>query len=166
MIFQRLGRLFADQQTTQFTRTPSGCIATLLRQVKNPIPIDLSIAHKLVATVLAGLLSARAQTSQSTHKITVTFDYDFWLNPACSPEVTEGCVQQFNIYEISQGVAKRVKLASIPVPPDATGIVHGISGTTEPVLFDTGRHRIAVSAQRPNGSESDLSKCAIVVAVP
>jgi hypothetical protein len=75
-------------------------------------------------------------------------------------------VQQFNFYDISQGIENRVKLGSMPVPAGASGFVQGISTTTEPLLFNSGRHRLAVSAQMPDGLESDLSKCTTIVKIP
>ena len=125
------------------------------------------MTNKVIVTVLVSLLSGGIQTSHPhrTIRIKVTFDYDFRLTPACSPKVTQGCVQQFNLYEVSLGISRRAKLLSIPVPADATGVVKGISATTEPFLFDTGRHRLGVSAQMPNGQESDLSKCTTLVKV-
>lgn len=123
-------------------------------------------ANKLMATVLVSLLAASVHTSHRRCTISVTFDYDFRVTPACSPNVTQECVQQFNLYEISLGIPKRAKLLSIPVPAGAAGFVRGISGKTEPLLFDSGRHRLAVSAQMPNGQESDLSKCTTIVKVP
>jgi len=124
------------------------------------------MTHELLVTVLVTVLIGGAQTSQSEHKITFTFDYDFRVTPACSHEVKEACLQQFNFYDISRGIPKRVNLGSLPVPVGATGLVKGISFTTESLLFDSGRHRVAVSAQMPNGSESDLSKCATIVKIP
>lgn len=113
----------------------------------------------------ASPLSGSTQKSPSTHRITFTFDYDFRLTPACSPEVTQGCVQQFNLYEISPGILNRVKLGSIPVPVGATGYAKGISVTTKPFLFVPGEHRLAVSAQMPNGQESDLRVCTTIVKI-
>jgi hypothetical protein len=75
-------------------------------------------------------------------------------------------VQQFNFYEISQGISKRALLGSIPVPAEAKGFVKGISGTTEPFPFDPGRHRVAVAAQMPDGTESDLRKCTTIITTP
>jgi len=112
------------------------------------------------------LLTAVTYAQQVMHKINFTFDYDFRITPACSREVTQACVQQFNFYDISQGILKRVQLGSIPVPAGASGYVKGISGTTESLLFNSGRHLVAVSAQMPNGSESDLNKCATIVKIP
>jgi hypothetical protein len=64
------------------------------------------------------------------------------------------------------GIGYRVKLGSIPVPADAKGFVKGISGTTQPFLFDPGRHRVGVAAQMPDGSESDFGECTIIVKIP
>jgi hypothetical protein len=77
-----------------------------------------------------------------------------------------GGVQQFNFYEISMGIPNRAKLGSIPVPADAKGFVKGISGTTEAFIFDHGRHMVAVAAQMPDGSESDLRECTTIVKIP
>jgi len=121
-----------------------------------------------MAAVLVSLLPGGLQTSRPHRTITikVTFDYDFRITPACSAKVTQGCVQQFNLYEASLGILRRAKLLSIPVPAGATGFVKGISATTEPYLFDSGQHRLAVSAQMPNGLESDLSACTTIIKVP
>jgi len=128
--------------------------------------VRLNMGHKLLAVVLVSVLSGSAQTTPSMHTISFTFDYDFRVTPACSPKVTQECVQQFNFYDISMGIANREKLGSIPVPAGATGLVKGISAKTESFLFGRGRHRLAVSAQMSNGEESDLSKCTTIVKIP
>ena len=143
-----------------------GCICVVLREIQTEIPFSLNMLHKLLSTVVVSLLYASLQTSQPKYKITFTFDYDFRVTPACSQEVKQVCVQRFNFYEISRGIPKRAKLGSIPVPANAKGFVKGISGTTEAFLFDHGRHMVAVAAQMPNGSESDLRKCATIVKIP
>lgn len=119
-----------------------------------------------MAMVLVSALSGSPQTKPSTHTISFTFDYDFRVTPACSPKVTQDCVQQFNFYDISRGIANAEKMGSIPVPAGATGLVKGISGKTESFLFGPGRHKLAVSAQMPSGLESDLRKCTIIVKIP
>jgi hypothetical protein len=122
---------------------------------------------RLILFSLCSLFDAAGNCGQeSEHKISFTFDYDFGATPACSVQIKEACVRQFNFYDISQGVAKRVKLGSMPVPAGAKGLVKGISGTSEPQLFNSGRHMVAVAAQMPNGVESDLSKCATIVRIP
>ena len=117
-----------------------------------------------MATVSVSLLRGDAKKS-SMHSITFTFNYDFAVTPACSPKITQECIQQFNLYEISAGISNRKKLGSIPAPVGATGYVKGISATTKPFLWVPGKHRLAVSAQMPNGLESDLSKCTIMIKI-
>ena len=100
------------------------------------------------------------------HKIRFTFSYDFRITPPCSSTVKEKCVQQFNFYEVSRGITDPVKLGSMPAPADATGFVKDLTATTKAFLFTPGKHRLAVSAQMPNGSESELSKCTVIVKIP
>lgn len=88
------------------------------------------------------------------HKITVTFNYDFSATPACSSTHDPKCVKEFVLYDISAGVAKRTTLMTIPVPPNPKGFVKDISATTPPLLFEPGRHFLAVVARTPDGTES------------
>lgn len=106
------------------------------------------------------------QAQEVEHSIIFTFDYDFSQNPACSVEVKQACVQHFVFYDISHGVSKRVKLGSIPAPAGATGLVKRITGTSDSLVFNPGRHMVAVSAQMSDGSESDLTQCATMVKIP
>lgn len=124
------------------------------------------IARTLVAMVLVYALTGASQAVPRKHTISFTFDYDFRIIPACSSKVTKGCIQFFDFYDISAGIPTRVKLGSIPVPPGATGLVRGISATTQPLLFEPGKHLLAVTAEMSNGSESDSGKCTIWVEVP
>ncbi len=126
--------------------------------------IKLILTPILVATVSVSLLFGGTK-KPSTHKITFTFDYDFRITPGCSPKVTQECVQQFNLYEISPGISNRRKLGSIPVPIGAIGYVKGISAASRPFLWLPGKHRLAVSAQMPNGLESDLSRCTTMIKI-
>ncbi len=123
-------------------------------------------AHTLVAMVLIYALAAASQTASRKHTVSFTFDYDFRDTPACSMKVTKKCVQFFNLYDISAGISKRAKLGTIPVPPGAKGLVKGISVTTQPLVFESGRHLLSVTAQMPNGLESDSGKCTVWVEVP
>jgi hypothetical protein len=126
-----------------------------------------SPSHCLPFLVLAALVLAPVVSPKpSMHKIRFTFSYDFRITPPCSSTVKERCVQQFNFYEISPGISNRVKLGSIPAPADATGFVKGITGTTKPFLFTSGKHMVAVSAQMADGSESDLSQCTKIIKIP
>ena len=122
--------------------------------------------YRLFVLILASVASGNAQTAPSLHTVSLTFDYDFTVTPACSLKVTQRCVQQFNFYDISVGIPNRQRLGSIPVPARATGMVKGISARTEPFLFGPGRHKLAVSAQMPDGTESDLRKCTTIVKIP
>jgi hypothetical protein len=133
-------------------------------EFKTGIAIKLILTCIFIATVSVSLLYGDTK-KPSRHRITFTFNYDFAVTPACSPKVTQECIQQFNLYEISDGVWNRKKLGSIPAPVGATGYVKGISVTTKPFLWLPGKHRLAVSAQMPNGHESDLSKCTTIVKI-
>lgn len=124
------------------------------------------MVQKLLSAIVVSLLCARFQTPQVKHRIAFTFDYDFSLTPACSPTVRQGCVLRFNFYEISGGISKKALLGSVPVPANAKGFVKGITGTSEAFLFDPGKHRVAVAAQTPDGTESDLRKCATIITTP
>jgi hypothetical protein len=57
----------------------------------------------LLAVILMAGFSAAGQANGSRHSVTVTFDYNFGLTPTCSEKVTEKCVKQFNVYDISAG---------------------------------------------------------------
>lgn len=124
-----------------------------------------------VVLTLVVLLLAYARPKPHKHSITVKFDYDFRLTPACSSDTTKGtdakkeCIQEFVVYDISVGSSRRTKLATIPVPAGAKGLVKGISGKTPLLLFAPGKHIIAVVARTPDGKESDPGRCTTTVKV-
>jgi len=89
--------------------------------------------------------------------ITVTFDYDFRLNPACSLTLRKNCIKQFNVYDMT--AEGRIKLFSIPVPGGASGLVKGITGTGPPTHLPAGQHLIAVTAESSESFESDPGAC-------
>jgi hypothetical protein len=129
----------------------------------------------LFAVGLTGALSSSAQNASSPapqpapsskHTITVNFDYDFSKTPACSKTVTKASVQKFIVYDISAGLKVRTKLFSIPVPPGETKLVKGIMGKSPLLLIESGRHRIAVTAQMADGKESDIDAGMTWVEVP
>jgi hypothetical protein len=69
--------------------------------------------------------------------VTVTFDYNFSKYPPCSAKVTKKCIQRFDVWEVSAD--KPIFLFTIPIPPNATGIVKGITGSSpEKHIFFTG----------------------------
>lgn len=106
---------------------------------------------------------AAAQQSQVVQRtVTVTFDYDFSKYPPCSSKITKKCIQQFNVWEVSDP-ANQVFLFTVPVPPDAKGLVKAITGTSpRKRSFFTGPHRFGVSAKTPEPGprgESDPRLC-------
>jgi hypothetical protein len=108
--------------------------------------------------------ACQAQTQSVKHTVTVTFDYDFTVNRACPPTVTKKCIARFIVYDISAG--KPYKLFSIPAPPGAAGPVKGITGDSQPLLFETGKHLIAVTAQMASGEESNARSATAWAQVP
>jgi hypothetical protein len=127
-----------------------------------------SMTRRLLACMLASLLSSdvlasQSKNSQSRHTLTFTFDYDFRVTPACSPQVKKNCVQKFNFYDISLGIPKKVLLGSLPVPAGAKGLAKGISFTSERRLFNSGKHMVAVEAELESGFGSDLAKCSAII---
>ncbi len=114
--------------------------------------------------ILAGRCLAQEQAQPPKHTIVVKFDYDFTAVPACSQKVSKKCIAKFVVYDISGG--KPYKLFEIPVPADASGAVKGISGESQPLLFESGKHLLAVTAQKDSGEESSASASAVWVKIP
>lgn len=121
---------------------------------------------KLLTIVLATGVLAGAQGTGSKHKVSITFDYDFTQTPVCPAKTAKTCVTQFNLYDISAGVAKSTKLMSFAPPAGANGVVKGITATTPLLVFEPGKHLLAVTAQMKKGDESDPNKCTIWVEIP
>jgi hypothetical protein len=101
------------------------------------------------------------ETDSNRHRITVTFDYDFTENHACSPTVTTNCLVRFNVYDISGTTP--IKLFSIPAPSGADGRVTNITGSIRPLPSKLAKHVFAVSAQMASGTESSPQACAASV---
>lgn len=121
---------------------------------------------EIVALIGLATMTCAAQTSGTRHKISINFNYDFSHTPVCSTKHTKSCVMQFNLYDISAGLPKKTKLMSFSPPAGATGVVDGIKATTPDLVFEPGKHELAVTAQTSNGTESDPMKCTIWVQVP
>lgn len=144
--------------------------------MKTPLSWLLGIVAVLVLSGPACPCFAHPQENPSPapapapakHTVTVHFDYDFSGTPPCPQEKNKPCVEQFIVYDISGGPEpdKRFQLFTIPVPPNAKGAVKGITGTSLPLAFESGRHLIAVTAQMPNKRESNPSVCQFWVTVP
>jgi hypothetical protein len=98
--------------------------------------------------------------------VTVTFDYDFSNFPPCSAKLTTKCIQEFDVLEVSDP-ANEVFLFTVPAPPNAKGMVKGITFTSpKKRSFFTGPHRIGVSAKAPLPLvPSDPLKCMVFVQV-
>ncbi len=104
-----------------------------------------------------------APAGAAMHSITLTFDYDFTKTPACSEKVKKKCVAKFSVYDISGD--KPFFLFSAPVPEGAHGLMKGITATSPRMLFAVGKHRIAVSAQEPDGKESSPRDCKTIIEI-
>jgi hypothetical protein len=114
----------------------------------------------LLALILLAGFSTAGQEEGVTRSLTVTFDYYFGLWPACSATVTQKCIKQFNVYDVSAGTAgQRTRLFVIPVDPAAKGLAKGITGTSPVLLFKPGKHWIAVVAQTSSDVKSELFAC-------
>jgi len=113
--------------------------------MKKKYGFALAIAGALVAGLAGG--------AASQHTVSVTLNYDFSVDNACSATVTTGCVKQFNIYDVTGG-GTPVKLFSIPAPSGANSAVTGINGTSGPVTLRSGVHTFAATAQMADGTES------------
>jgi hypothetical protein len=122
-----------------------------------------NLALVIVASAM-GAGACSAQTQPIKHTISVKFDYNFTAMPACSQKVTKKCIAKFVVYDISGG--KPYKLFTIPVPADASGAVKGISGESQPLLFESGKHLVAVTAQKDSGEESSPPASAVWVTIP
>jgi hypothetical protein len=104
-----------------------------------------------------------APVGAAMHSITLNFDYDFTKTPACSEKVKKKCVAKFSVYDISGD--KPYFLFSAPVPDGAHGLMKGITATSPRMLFAVGKHRIAVSAQEPDGKESSPRDCKTIIEI-
>jgi hypothetical protein len=118
--------------------------------------IALAVLTLAAARVVAG--------AASQHTVSVTLNYDFSIDNACSAAVTTGCVKQFNIYDLT-GSATPVKLFSIPAPSGANSAVTGITGTSGPVTLRAGVHTFAATAQMADGTESNPNGSTATAAV-
>lgn len=109
---------------------------------------------------------ATVAPGHSAHSVTVTFDYDFTLTPACTQKIREHCIEHFVAYDISAGLAHRAKLFTIPVPDAAKGKMRGITATGPKMDFESGKHLLAVTAQEPSGMESKHFAATVWVVIP
>ena len=106
------------------------------------------------------------ETTHGQHTVTVTFDYDFGLTPACTKKIIKSCVQQFVAYDISAGAKQASFLFPIPLPANPVGAVKGITATSPKLDFESGKHLISVTAQGPDGRQSKKSVCSTWIVIP
>jgi hypothetical protein len=109
------------------------------------------IAAIFVGAALAMANATPAATGQ--HTVSVTLNYDFTTDNACSSSVTKNCVLQFNIYEMTAGAP--LKLFSLPAPTGANSAVTGITGTSGALNLKSGVHIFGATAQMADGTESN-----------
>ena len=126
------------------------------------------IAATICAAVALGVtLAAFAAVANATpgqHTLTVTFNYDFTTDNACSATVTKGCVLQFNVYDVTTGTP--VKLFSLPAPAGSTSAVTGITGTSGLLPLKSGVHTFGATAQMADGTESSPNASTATATVP
>jgi hypothetical protein len=138
-------------------------IAMIAAMMSGSSRAQSSDESKLAASTQSANTSAKQAGSQQPlqspeavmRTVNVEFDYDFSSFPACSAKVTQKCVQQFNVYEVS--AKPPIFLFSIPTPPNARGKMTGITGSApQKRSFFTGPHRFGVTAKGPGlNYESD-----------
>ncbi|HVB85623.1 MAG TPA: hypothetical protein VNK23_03030 [Candidatus Dormibacteraeota bacterium] len=107
----------------------------------------------MLALVLSGAVPARSKEKAETHRITVKFNYDFDAMHACPVKNAAPCVQQFDVYNVTD-TGKRILLFTIPAPKGAKNLMRGIRGTSKPLVFAPGEHMIEVTAVANDGKES------------
>ena len=110
------------------------------------------------------LATAATQATPGQHTLTVTFNYDFTTDNACSATVTKGCVLQFNVYDVTTGTP--VKLFSVPAPAGSTSAVTGITGTSGLLPLKSGVHTFGATAQMADGTESSPNASTATATVP
>jgi hypothetical protein len=108
-----------------------------------------------------------------THTISVTFDYDFDRTPACTGKIQHHCVRQFVVYDISSGSNHAYPIGTVALPDSPYGQKRGIAGKTDPHVFESGKHLIAVTAQEPEppphpleSSTAGCTSCTTWVNIP
>ena len=125
--------------------------------LKRALPFAATAA---IAVTMAALTSA----APGQHTLSVSLNYDFTTDNACSTTVTKACLQQFNIYDLTTGTP--VKLFTFPAPSGATGPVTGISATSALLPLKAGVHTFAATAQMADGTESSPNASTATATVP
>ncbi len=120
-------------------------------QVQTPAPTQSAPpAQESPTPTNPGSSSTQSPTQAPVpHTISVSFDYDFDRTPACTEKITRRCVQKFVIYDISSGANHAYPIGTVALPDHPYGQRRAIVGKTDPHVFESGRHLIAISAQEP-----------------
>lgn len=118
--------------------------------VRKAAGVTMAFVVVVIATLSIAVPLTNATTGQ--HILTVTFNYDFTSDNACSATVTKACLQQFNIYDVTTGTP--VKLFTVPAPSGANSAVTGITGTSALLALKSGVHTFGATAQMADGTES------------
>ena len=129
------------------------CSAEVRAQAASPAPS----AHVQAPAPQAPSVSQASSSTQPSpsppgpvpHTISVTFDYDFDRTPACTAKIQHRCVKQFVVYDISSGYSHPYQIGTVALPDAPYGLRRGILGKTDPHVFESGKHLIAVTAQGP-----------------
>lgn len=123
-----------------------------------------SISTRVLIVLLLLELATCALAGAQKRTITVKFDYDFRLNPACTAtSTTKKCIKLFNVYDITGG--KRDWLFSVPTPAQASGNMKGITATSPPLALAPGKHTLAVTARSADDAESETNVCTTMIDV-
>ena len=121
-------------------------------------------SRALIVLLLLALITPARPQNPPKRTITVKFDYDFRLSPACSTtSAAKKCIKLFNIYDITGG--KREWLFSVPTPAQASGNMKGITATSPPLTLTPGKHTLAVTARSADDAESETNVCTTTVDV-
>jgi hypothetical protein len=116
------------------------------------------------ASIAMAAMPIVTNATPGQHTLTVTFNYDFTTDNACSASVAKACLQQFNIYDLTTGTA--VKLFSVPAPAGANSAVTGITGTSGLLPMKSGVHTFGATAQMADGTESSPNASTATATVP
>jgi hypothetical protein len=96
------------------------------------------------------------------YNITVKFEYGFTAIHACPIKAAAPCLKQLNVCNLMDN-GQRILLFTIAAPRRANGIVRGISGSSQALVFAPGQHMIAVTAVTNLGMPSKPPECEIMV---
>ncbi len=118
--------------------------------VRRAAGVVMAFVMVAIATFTIAAPVTNATTGQ--HTLTVSFNYDFTTDNACSATVTKACLQQFNIYDLTTGTP--VKLFTVPAPSGASTAVTGITATSALLPLKSGVHTFGATAQMADGTES------------